>query len=125
MEKLLSTYCVNSAGKYFGILLWSWGLAQHLQRCTKTRRRVFAPGMSDGRSKYSAQGGAVRGVSGGTGTNCEDFVGARPVERELGLENLGVGVCLRAFVDGRSGVAHSHPAANGEFGNRAECIEEG
>ena len=66
--------------------------------------------MSEGRSKtqeLATQRGADRGINGGQGTNCEDFVGARPVERELGLENLGVGVCLRAFVDGRSGVAHS------------------
>ena len=32
LEKLLSTYCVNPAGKYFGMSPRSWGLAQGLQR---------------------------------------------------------------------------------------------
>ena len=36
--------------------------------------------------ELGAQGGAVRGISGGARANCEDFVGGRPVERELGLE---------------------------------------
>ena len=32
LEKLLSTYCVNHAGKFFGMSPRSWGLAQGLQR---------------------------------------------------------------------------------------------
>ena len=52
LEKLLSTYCVNPAGKYFGMSPWSWGLVEGLQRCTETRRRASAPGMSELRSKY-------------------------------------------------------------------------
>ena len=61
----------------------------------------------------------------GTGANCEDLVGARPVERELGLEDLGIRVRLRALADGGNRVVHPHRAANGEFGNRVQCVGEG
>ena len=68
--------------------------------------------------------GTVRGVSGGAGGNCEDFVGARPVERELGLETLGVRVRLHNLADGGSRIVHPRPDAKGEFGNRAQCVGE-
>ena len=38
LEKLLSTYCVSPAGRYLGMSLLSWGLAQGLQRSIATRR---------------------------------------------------------------------------------------
>ena len=38
--------------------------------------------------ELSPERGAVRGVSWSTEFNCEDFVGDRPVERELVLEDL-------------------------------------
>ena len=72
----------------------------------------------------SAQRGAVRCVSGGTGANCEDLVGARPVERGVGLEDL-VRACVRALADDGSRIVHPHPAVNSEFGNRAQCVGEG
>ena len=72
-----------------------------------------------------AQRGAVRGVSGGAGANCEDFVGNRPVKRELGLEDLGVRVRLRALTNGGSRVVHPNPATNSEFGDRMQCVGEG
>ena len=52
LDKLLSPYCVNPAGKYFGMSPPSWGLVQALQRYTDTHRRASAPGRSEGRSKY-------------------------------------------------------------------------
>ena len=73
----------------------------------------------------SAPRGAVRGVSGGAWANSEVFVGARPIEPELGLEDRGIRVRLRASADGDSRVVHPHPAANGEFGNHAQCVGEG
>ena len=72
-----------------------------------------------------AQRGAVRGVSGGAGANCEDLVGARPVNRELGLEDLGVRVCVGALTDGGSRIERSHPATNVDFGNWTQCVGEG
>ena len=45
---------------------------------------------------------AVRGVGRGAGTNCEDFVRARPVKRKFGVEYLGVRVSLHALADGGS-----------------------
>ena len=54
-----------------------------------------------------------------------DLVGARPVERELGLEDLGVRARLRALADGGSRVVNPHPAANDGFENRAQCVGEG
>ena len=44
-------------------------------------------------------GGSRPGCQRGAGANYEDFVGARPVKRELGLEDLGVRVRLRALAD--------------------------
>ena len=68
---------------------------------------------------------AVRGVSGGAGANYEDLVGARSVKRELGLEDLGVRVRLRALTNGGSRIVRPHPAANGEFGSLAQGVREG
>ena len=51
-------------------------------------------------------------------------MGARLVERELDLEDLGVPVRLSALADGGSRVVQSHPAAIGEVGNRAQCVGE-
>ena len=65
------------------------------------------------------------GVSGSTGANFKDFVGARPVEQELGLEDLTVRVRLRALADGDGRIEHPHSATNGEFWNRAQCVREG
>ena len=53
------------------------------------------------------------------------LVGVRPVERELGLEDLCVRVCLRALADGGSRIVYPHPAANNDFGNRVQCVREG
>ena len=44
---------------------------------------------------------AVRGLGGGAGTDGQDFLRARPVKREFGLEYLGVGVRLHNLADGR------------------------
>ena len=48
-----------------------------------------------------AERGAVRGVGRGAGTNCEDFVRARPVKCNFDLD-LGVRVSLHALADGGS-----------------------
>ena len=39
MEQLVSTYCVSPAGRYLGMSLLSWRMAQGLQRSIATRRR--------------------------------------------------------------------------------------
>ena len=75
--------------------------------------------------ELSAERGAVRDVSRGTGANCEDIIGARPVERELGLEDLGVRVRLCALAGCGNRIVHPHPAVNGEFRNRPQCVGEG
>ena len=75
--------------------------------------------------ELSAERGTVRDVGGGTGANCEDFVGARPVEQELSLENFGVRISLGALADGGSRMVHPYPAANDEFRNRTQCVGEG
>lgn len=46
------------------------------------------------------------------------FVEARPVGRELGRENLGIRISLRALVDAGSRIVHPRPAANDQFGYR-------
>ena len=43
---------------------------------------------------------ALRGLGRGAGTNCQDFVKARPFKRKLGLEYLGVRVSLHTLADG-------------------------
>ena len=45
---------------------------------------------------------AVRGLDRGAGTNCEDFVRARPIKRKFGLQYFGVRVSLHALADGGS-----------------------
>ena len=57
--------------------------------------------------------------------NCEGFIGGRPVERKLDLEDLGVRARLHALADGGSRIAHPRPAINEKFGNRTQCIGEG
>ena len=59
------------------------------------------------------------------GANHEEFLVSRLVERELSLEVLGVRVCLRALAAMGSRIVHPHPAANGDFGNRTQCVGEG
>ena len=101
------------------------GVAQGLKRCTQKRPRASSPGISEGTSKiyeFSAKKKAVRGVSGVPETNGEVFVGGRPDERELDLEELGFRVRLRALVDGGSRFVHLQPATNREFGNRTRRV---
>ena len=97
-----------------------------MQRCTETRRRASAPDVSEGRPKYRslAPKRGPSGVSAGVQANCEDFVRARPVKRELGLEDLGFRVRLRALADGGRRVVHPYLATNGEFGDRAQRVGE-
>ena len=64
---------------------------------------------------------SVRGVRVGTGANCDEFVGTRPVEREFGLEDRGVRVSLRALADGGRPIAHPRSADNGGFEERTQC----
>ena len=71
-----------------------------------------------------AQRGAIRVVSGVSRANREDLVGARPVKRELGLEDLGVRVRLRTLANGGSCVVHPNPATSSEFEDRAQCVGE-
>ena len=52
-------------------------------------------------------------------------MGARPVERQLGLEDLGVRIRLRALADGGSRIVYSRQPANSEFANRAQRVGEG
>ena len=83
--------------------------------------------MLEGRSKYRSLDpeGSRPGCQRRYRRQCADLVGTRPVERELGLENLGVRVRLRALADGGSRIVHPQPDANGEFWNRAQCVGEG
>ena len=75
--------------------------------------------------EFVAQRGPVRGVSGGAGANYEDLVGVRPEKRELDFEDLGIRVCLRAVVIGRSRVVHPNLTIKHECGDRARCVGEG
>ena len=52
-------------------------------------------------------------------------MGGYTVERELGLEDVGVRISLRALADGGSRLVHPRTAANGEFGNRTQCVGDG
>ena len=47
------------------------------------------------------------------------------MEREFGLEDLGVRVSPRALADGDGRIVHPHLAANGEIGNWTQSIGEG
>ena len=79
------------------------------------------PGMWE----VSAERGGIQRVREGTRADCENFVEAHPIERELGRENLGVRVRLRALADGGNRIVHRHAAANSEFGNRTQCVGYG
>ena len=99
LENLLSTYFVSPAGIYFGMSPcgrggWHRACSVVPKRAGEHPRRACR--RVDPIQELSAEWGAVRGVSGVTGANCKDFIGAPPVERELGLEDLGVRVRLRA-----------------------------
>ena len=67
----------------------------------------------------------MRGVSEDAGANCEDFVGTCRAKRDLGFDDLGVRVRLRALADGGSRVVHPYTVTKSEFGDRAKCIGEG
>lgn len=73
--------------------------------------------------ELSAERASVRGVSGGRGADCEGSVGVRPVEPELGIEDLGVRFSLHALAGGDSRTAHPRPATNDELGNRTQYVE--
>ena len=84
--------------------------------------------MSEGRCKYRslAPREEPSGVSAGVhGPTARTLSGAGPFERELDLEDLGVRAPLRALADGGGQVVHPHPAINGEFRDRAQCVGEG
>lgn len=55
----------------------------------------------------------------------EDFVGARSVEQELGLESLGVPVSYPALTDGGRPIVHPRPAPDEELGDRTLCVGGG
>ena len=67
----------------------------------------------------------VRGLGGGTGTDCQDLVRARPVKREFGLECLGVGVCLHILADGRGRIVHPCPTTHSEVRCWTQRVGEG
>ena len=48
-----------------------------------------------------------------------------PLEREFGLEGLGVRVGLCTLADGGHRIVHQRPAANVKFGGRTQSIGEG
>ena len=111
------------AGKYFRMSVVVVGVDTELAALHRK-----ASGMSEGRSKhrrFAPRREAIRGISGGAGANCEGFAGARPLKRELGLEDLGARVRLRALADRGSRVVHPHPVTSSEIGDRAECVREG
>ena len=70
-------------------------------------------------------GGSRPGCQRGAGANYEDFVGARPVKRELGLEDLGVRVRLCTLAGGGNRIVHPHPAAKDEFAVRRRGLSCG
>ena len=124
---MLRAYCVSPAGRYLGTSLLSCGLAQGLQRSIVTRRRASEPGRSDRKVQIEEvipEWRTIRGLSGGAGTNGQDFVRARPVKRKFGLEYLGVRVSLHTLADGGSRLVHPCPT-HGECRCRAQCVGEG
>ena len=57
--------------------------------------------------------------------HCEDFAGARSVEREFGLKDLHVRVRFCTLADGGHRIVHPRPAADGETGDWTQCVGEG
>ena len=68
---------------------------------------------------------AVRGLSGGAGTDGQDRVRARPVKREFGLEYLGVGVRLHTLADGRGRIVYPCPTTHCEVRCWTQRVGEG
>ena len=60
--------------------------------------------------ELSTERGSVRDVRGGAGANCENSVGAPPVERKFGLEDLRVRVSFHALTDGGSCICTPTPS---------------
>ena len=60
-----------------------------------------------------------------SGPKYKDFVGARPVAEDFGLEDLGGRVGLRALADGERRSVHPRPAANVKFGGWTKSVGEG
>ena len=119
MEKMLRTYCVSPAGRYFGMPLLLWRLVQGLQRSLATRRRASEPSRSEREVQIEEvipEWRAVRGLGNGAAPNCQDFGRARPVQRKFGLEYLGVRVSLHTLADGERRVVHPCPTTHGELG---------
>ena len=67
----------------------------------------------------------VRGLGGGAGTDCQDLVRARPVERKFGLEYLGVGVRFHTLEDGRGRIVHQCPTSHSKVRCWTQCVGEG
>ena len=55
------------------------------------------------KEEFIPEGGTVRCVAKGAGADGMDVVGTRPIQREFGLENLGIraGLCALANSGGR------------------------
>ena len=75
--------------------------------------------------ELGAETGSVRSVRVGAGANRENFVGACPVEREIGLEDHSVCAILRVLGGGGSRIVHPRPAVSGGIGDRTQCVGEG
>ena len=73
LEKMLSTYCVSPAGRYLGMSLLSWGLAQGFAASYYHEPASIRTGQV-GREilieEATAERRAVRGVGREAGTNC-------------------------------------------------------
>ena len=120
----MSTYSVSPADRCLGMSLLSWTMAQGFQRSIAIRRRAFKPGQVGKEVQIEevvTEWRAVRGLGRGAGTDCQDFVRARPVKRELGLEHLGV----HTLADGGSRVVHPCPTTHSKFRCRTQCVGEG
>ena len=67
----------------------------------------------------------ARGLGGGAGADCQELVRARPVEREFGLEYVGVGVRLLTLADGGGRVVHPRPTTRNEVRCWTQRVGEG